>query len=170
MASGMMNTAPVIDKTHLIGQLAEQLEAELALMAAAHKQTTDGVTHDESRAENDKDTRALESSYLARGQASRVADLTAGLQKLKTVVPRSFDPTSPIALGAVVTLDDGTREFSYFLAPAGGGARLQNRDSTILVVTPESPLGAALLGKRLGDDVDVRTPQGVRECSVVSVQ
>ncbi|MEO6599687.1 MAG: GreA/GreB family elongation factor [Polyangiaceae bacterium] len=37
------------------------------------------------------------------------------------------------------------------------------------VVTPQSPIARALLGKREGDDLELRTPQGVTECRISRV-
>jgi transcription elongation GreA/GreB family factor len=36
--------------------------------------------------------------------------------------------------------------------------------------SPGSPVGRALLGRGLGDDVNVQTPQGLREYSVLDVR
>jgi hypothetical protein len=55
------------------------------------------------------------------------------------------------------------------LAPAGGGLSITAGALVLTVVTPQSPVGQALLGRRVGDDVDIRTPQGVRECSIAAL-
>ena len=44
--------------------------ADLASLQRAHRATVEGATHEEAKPENDKDTRALEQSYLARGQSN----------------------------------------------------------------------------------------------------
>lgn len=41
---------------------------------------------------------------------------------------------------------------------------------TVRVLTPASPLGRAVLGQVLGSDVEVRTPQGLRQYSIASVR
>ena len=43
--------------------------ADLATLEKAQHATQAAATHEEAKPENDKDTRALEQSYLARGQA-----------------------------------------------------------------------------------------------------
>jgi len=43
--------------------------------SSAQRTVVEGATHEENKPENDKDTRALEQSYLARGQAQRVVEL-----------------------------------------------------------------------------------------------
>ena len=140
-----------------------QLEAALAAATAAHQATVEGATHAESRAESDKDTRALEQTYLARGQALRVAELQAALTDLAAWRPRRFAAADAVALGAVVTVDEVGARRVLFLAPAGGGNTLAG---DVQVVTPHSPLGRALLGKQAGDDVEL--PR--RSLEIVSVR
>ena len=146
-----------IDKREILRLLREQVSADLATMSAAQRVVVDGATHEENRPENDKDTRALEQSYLARGQAQRVVEL------------RAFTAESKIALGALVAVDDGRDTVHYFIAPAGGGVRVTVAGTEVRVVTPQSPIARALLGKLEGEDLELRTPQGTTECSIASV-
>jgi transcription elongation GreA/GreB family factor len=157
------------DKARIAALLRERISADLATMSAAQRVVVDGATHEENRPENDKDTRALEQSYLARGQAQRVVELQDALNQLKALELRAFSASSAIALGALVTVDDGRELVHYFVAPAGGGLRLDLGGKEVRVVTPQSPIAQALLGKRTGDDLDVRTPQGVTECSIAAL-
>jgi transcription elongation GreA/GreB family factor len=158
-----------IDKQLALRALEQRLAEELEAATAAHRQTTQGATHEESRAENDKDTRALEATYLARGQAKRVAELSDGLARLASITSRLTPEHAPVRLGALVEIEHDLGTLWYLLAPAGGGQKLVVNSRALTVITPESPVGRALLGHRVGDDVQIRTPQGVRECSVVSV-
>ncbi len=137
----------------LRAELVTQLEEALALASAAHAATVAGATHAESKPENDKDTRALELTYLARGQAQRVVELQAALVELASWSPRGFSDDDAIALGALVTLDEDGDERRLFVAPSGGGNQLAGG---VQVVTPQSPLGVALLGKYVGDEVELR--------------
>jgi transcription elongation GreA/GreB family factor len=159
----------VVDKAEILNLLRERVGADLATMSAAQRAVVDGATHEENRPENDKDTRALEQSYLARGQAQRVVELQDALNQLKALELRQFSLGSPIALGALVAVDDGRELVHYFIAPAGGGLRVELGGVEVRVVTPQAPIAQALLGKREGDDLDVRTPQGVTECSITAV-
>src|SRR6478736_4959230 len=151
-----------IDKREILRLLRESVSADLRVVV-------DCATHEENRPENDKDMRALEQSYLARGQAQRVVELQDALNLLKALELRAFTTESRIALGALVTLDDGKDLEHYFIAPAGGGVRVTVDTAEVRVVTPQSPIARALLGKQEGDDFELRTPQGVRECSIASV-
>ena len=158
-------TAP-IDKAALVRELGVQLAAALTTAQRAHAAAIEGSTHAEARAENSKDTRGLEQSYLARGQAVRVGELEAAVVELARFAPRAFAPTAAIALGAVVTIDEAGAPSRIFLAPHGGGIVLAG---DVQVVTPASPLGRALLGKRAGDDVEVTLPGRTRSLSIDAV-
>jgi hypothetical protein len=146
-------------KAKLKAELLAALEAQLAAARAAHEQAASAATHEEARPENDKDTRGLEQSYLARGHAQRVADLEVAVAVTQTFAPRTFSQDDPIALGALVDLEDGRK---LWLAPHGGGVELSGG---VTVVTPTSPLGKALLGKRVDDEIEF----GKRSLIVTSV-
>ena len=146
-------------KGKLKAELLAALAAQLTAARTAHEQAASAATHEEARPENDKDTRGLEQSYLARGHAQRVAELETAVAVVETFAPRSFTEDDAIALGALVELEDGR---TLWLAPHGGGVELSGG---ITVVTPTSPLGKALLGKRVDDEIEF----GKRTLVVTSV-
>jgi transcription elongation GreA/GreB family factor len=165
--STSVSRAPAsLDKAALKAELIAQLAAALDSAQRAHAAALEGATHTEARAENAKDTRGLEQSYLARGQAQRVAELEAGLAAVTALALRRFAPGDPIALGALVTVDDDGEPRRLFVAPHGGGSALAGG---VQVVTPGSPLGRALFGKRIDDEVELRLPGGPRTVIVVDV-
>jgi transcription elongation GreA/GreB family factor len=142
------------------------LAADLETLERAHRATTEGATHEEAKPENDKDTRALEQSYLARGQATRIEELRASIAGVTALSLRDFDGR-PAALGALVTVDEDGVESTLLLASGGGGARLAS--GTVQVVTPASPLGRALLGRQAGDDVELVLAGRTRTMQVLRV-
>ena len=141
------------DKAALRDELARAMAADLAIRERAYEGARAGATHEEAKPENDKDTRALEQSYLARGEAARVEQLRAALAEIRSFASRAFGDEDPIAVGALVTAEDedGARTVLW-LAPHGGGAKLAGG---IQVVTPKSPLGKAIVGSRAGDECEV---------------
>ncbi len=164
----MTATCP-LSKASVISALRARLEHDLQVAVQAHQRTQSGVTHEESRPENDKDTRAIEASYLARGQAQRVVELEGALATVAALEPREFGVDAGIALSALVRLDDGDRSCWFFLAPGGGGMELDVDAVKVKVLTPQSPLGRALLGRKVGESIDFQTPQALREYSVLDV-
>ena len=154
-------------KQLLRAELATIVRAELEAAETAHRTTMAGATHAEAKPENDKDTRALEQSYLARGQAARVQEIRDGLAEIEQMPLRSFGEGALVALGALVTVDDGEAEKVYFIAPYGGGAKLDA--GKIHVITPKAPLGRALVGKREGDSCEVTLAGKPRELEITGV-
>lgn len=154
-------------KVQLKALLHETLEQQLAAARAAHHAAVEGATHEEARPENDKDTRGLEQSYLARGHAQRVADLEAGLVSLAEMSVLALGDGAPIALGAIVTIDDGDHPRCFLLAPAGGGMVLPG---DITVLTPTSPIGRALLGRGVDDECEVGSGAHARTLTIVAVE
>lgn len=136
-------------KADLKQELLAQLEAQLATARASHAAATEGAIADDARPENDKDTRGLEQSYLARGHAQRVADLEAAVA---AVAAMSTTPATRVSIGALVNIEEDDRVRQLFVAGHGGGLVLSN---DITVVTPTSPMGKALLGKQVDDECEL---------------
>lgn len=162
------NTATL--KAELKDQLLRCLQREHETLSHAQRATHEGATHEEARPENDKDTRALEQSYLARGQAARVAQLERDLTLLQALALRSFEPGSTITVGALVCVEDAGTSQWLFLVPAGAGESLLVGELHVKTVTPHSPLGRALAGSVEGDELEVRGPAGKRLLSVIEVR
>jgi len=154
------------DKPALRTELVAQLTAQLATAQAAHAAAIEGATHAEAKPENDKDTRGLEQSYLARGQAQRVAELEAAVAETTKLKLRELGEGDPIAITAVVSVDENGAEHRFFVVPHGGGNILAGN---IQVVTPTSPLGRALLGKKIDDEIEVVLPGKTRSLSITAI-
>jgi transcription elongation GreA/GreB family factor len=156
-----------MDKSKLRAELLASLEQALEAARSAYAAAIEGATHPEARAENDKDTRGLEQSYLARGQAQRVAELESGVANVAAMVLRAFSNSDAIASGALVEVEEDGKRTQYFVAPAGGGSVLAG---DVHVITPASPLGRALAGKRAGDDVELKIgTQKPRELEIIEL-
>ena len=155
-------------KTSLQEELVRVVADDLETRERAHRAALEGATHEEAKPENDKDTRALEQSYLARGEALRVEELRQGLLAVRAMTTRSFAANEPVTVGALVVTEQDGSTATLLLAPFGGGARLAG--GAVQVVTPQSPLGRALLGKRAGDDCEVVLAGRTREVTVSAVE
>lgn len=156
-------------KKALIESLTTHLTEELSVLRAAANAAREGATHEDARAEHQYDTRGLELSYLAGAQAARVHALEAAIETLKTLPVEELPAEAPIRVGAAVEVEGDEGRRTYFLCPVGGGAKLQLGSSPVLVITPSSPVAKAVLRRRTGDVVEIRTKGATREVEVVSV-
>ncbi|HEY8279646.1 MAG TPA: transcription elongation factor GreAB [Bdellovibrionota bacterium] len=158
-----------MDKQSLLQNVISQLEGELAKARSAAMASHEAATAEENRPENQFDTRALEASFLARGQAARVAELEHSIKVLRELPMKAFGKSEPIQAGALVTLDcDGT-ELMHFVLPAGAGLQASAGSKRIPVVTANSPLGAELLGKIVGDSFIFRRGPSTKEYEITCV-
>ena len=161
-----------MDKQFLVEQLAERLRESASVAkkasAAAAEIARDGATPAEKR----EDARvALEFSGLAKGQTARAARVAAEISTLDVFRPAKLAPKGAITLGAVVEVEDGEQGRKFFLAPVGAGVELTGPggDGFLSVVTPISPIGKAVLGKRVGDTVEVMVQDEAREWTITYV-
>jgi transcription elongation GreA/GreB family factor len=160
-ATGAAAVTPA--KAVLKRELLDQLEAQLVSARASHAAATEGAISDEARPENDKDTRGLEQSYLARGYAQRVAELEAALTAVATM---AVAKSPRVAIGALVTIRENDVERVLYIAAYGGGLVLAG---SVTVVTPNSPMGRALVGKSTDDDCELVAGGVTRPLEITAV-
>lgn len=151
---GFTKIFAAVNKSDLRAAILQQLHQELDRSSGAAALARDEAISEESRAENKWDTHSQEAAYLAEGQARQAATIGESLELYLTLPLPDFPPGATIAVGAVVELEDhrGRRSW-YFIGPRAGGLEVAFGDRSLLVVTPPSPLGRQLLGKRSGDPV-----------------
>jgi transcription elongation GreA/GreB family factor len=161
-----------MDKKKIIELTVSRLNDELQALVQAAKAAHEAATHEESRAEDQHDTRGLEASYLAGAQAARAAELQKMISVFRQLPVRDFTPDEPVAIGALVELElEATGKRSvHLLAPLGGGISVASAGTAVQIITPHAPLGEALMGRRVGDVVETEAAHGqVREYSVIRV-
>ena len=148
----------------------EKLAIDLDVLQRAAQTAYEAATHAENIAENKYDTLGLEASYLATGQARRVEEIRQALKNCQAMTLAPFDPAHGIQVGALVHLEAGSGSGQWlFLAPDAAGLKLVHDEHTVTVITPRSPLGAALLGKQQDDEVLINiagVAQGFTVCEV----
>ncbi len=137
-------------KPALLAQIIARLQAELVMLTAAALATHAEATDEENKAEDKYDTRGLEASYLAHGQSKAAEDAALAVAQFQALAPRDFAADSPVSIGALVVLEGHDRSH-YFIGPRAGGTAVPHADHTVLVITPQSPLGRQLMGRRQGE-------------------
>lgn len=150
-ARGSAPRYPIVKKSAVREHILAQLRAELALQTQAAQSSREEAISEESRAENQYDTHSQEAAYLAEGQARLAAEIAESIKLYESLPLPEWANGDPIALGALVALEHSGQRSWYFIGPRGGGLELQIDGIDVLVLTPHSPLGRELLGKRSGD-------------------
>jgi transcription elongation GreA/GreB family factor len=139
-----------IEKSDLMKRIIEALRESLAVLEKAARAAHAEATHESSKAENKYDTRGLEAAYLAGGQARQAREILESIKVYASLPVKEFAATDPIDLSAVVELETAGVVDKYFIGPRSGGLEVDYKGAEIMVITPQSPLGQQLMGKKPG--------------------
>lgn len=146
----------------IVGRLVKEAEAYRRAAQVAHTEST----HEQSKAENKYDTRALEASYLARGQARQAAEMEEAIASFESMEPRMFEVGESIGPGALVELEHAGGRTFYFIGLKAGGLEVEHEGEPVLVITPQSPLARQLQGRMQGDLLEVGAQSRYRVATV----
>lgn len=141
-------------KDRLLDAIRAELRARFDRLTRAAKDAHAAATDPGSKAESKYDTRSLEASYLAAGQARQVDDLARDITLFDSVSLPAFAIDDPIDAGALVEGDLNGESTWFLLAPAAGGLEISHEGLAITLLTPESSLYQKLLGLHVGDSLE----------------
>lgn len=140
-----------MNKRALIRKIIARLTEEQEVYFRAAKTSRTEATHEQSKAENKYDTRGLEASYLARGQSRQAAEIQGAIAAFEKLDARRFGNAEAVDVGAYVELESNLEKAAYFIGPRAGGTEVLHDKREVLVITPQSPLGEQLMGRRQGE-------------------
>ena len=160
----------MISKRAILRKIIEQLGEEVAMLAQASRTMHADASDEQNKAEDQYDTRGLETAYLASSQARAATETEQALAAYQALQLQPFKDSTPIALTALVELDAKGERTLYFLGPKSGGIEVRIQGTEILVITPESPLGQQLVDKKAGDTIQLQTRGPAQKFRVVSVR
>jgi hypothetical protein len=138
-------------KSILLEKIRIELKASLERLSKAAMDAHAAATDPGSKAESKYDTRSLEASYLAAGQARQVDELAAAVRAFESLNFPDFAMEDAIDAGALVEVEMRGEMSLLLLAPAAGGMILVEGGREITLLTPASALYQKLLGMRAGD-------------------
>lgn len=145
-----------MNKADLMQRIIDTLSRDLDVAQRAAQTAYEAATAEENIAENKYDTLGLEASYLATGQARRMEEIRQARAAYQHLLLRDYDPVLGIQVSNLVTLEaENGSCLRLFLGPEGAGLKIGQGEQLVTVITPRSPLGRSLMGKREDDDVSL---------------
>lgn len=141
-------------KSALLDQIRAELRTRLEVLTRAAMDAHAAATDPGSKAEGKYDTRSLEASYLAAGQARQVDELAEAVRIFDGLSLADFGSGDPVDAGALVEVELAGETSCFLLVPAAGGLELVHQGREITLLTPESPLYQKLTGMVVGDELD----------------
>lgn len=156
-----------MEKRKVLAKLLEACSEQLKVLHNSALAAHDAATHPDAKPENKYDTRGLEASYLAGAQAKRAVEIQRLITNFRNLTLKVFGPEDPIELTALVELEDGEGKKNHlFLVEEGGGVEVRLEKYTVRTITPESPMGKALLGQFCGDSFEIKIGPKVKEYQI----
>lgn len=145
-----------MNKTSLIHSIKAHLQTELAILLQAAELAHAAAVDEQSIAETQYDTLAIEAGYLAEGQSKRALAIQAEIKTLELLTIRDFNESTPINLGALVQLShDESKQHWFFILPVAAGYKGEFNEHSYTVITPQSPMGKALINQYQDDDINL---------------
>jgi transcription elongation GreA/GreB family factor len=164
------------DKKKLLQRIIQEIQKDLDILVRSAIEAREAATHSESKQEGKYDTRGLEASYLASGQARRAQELEELIHTLKNIEPSDFSDQTPIRSTALIELSsdnsnqDVAEKIFIFLVPKGGGLNFEHQGFKVKIIACNSPLGAELLGRLKGEVFTFKTSaQNTKDYEILNV-
>jgi transcription elongation factor GreA len=154
-----------MSETHLSQEAYDRLRAELEDL------TTRGRVDIAQTIETARELGDLKENadyHAARDDQGRMEARIRQLQSLvdNAVIVDSSQTSDTVAAGSIVALRyEGDEEADRFLVGS-----IEERRADVAVVSPQSPLGQALVGRRKGDVVEYQAPGGNLKVEIVDIE
>jgi transcription elongation factor GreA len=154
-----------MSETHLSQDAYERLRAELEDL------TTRGRVEIAQTIETARELGDLKENadyHAARDDQGRMEARIRQLQSLidNAVIVDASQTSDKVAQGSIVSLRyEGDEDADRFLVGS-----IEERRDDVAVVSPQSPLGQALLGHRKGDVVEYQAPGGNLKVEIVDIE
>ncbi|MBT8211900.1 MAG: transcription elongation factor GreA [Acidimicrobiia bacterium] len=151
------------DKTFLTASARTKLEEELAHLTTEGREViqdriAEARAHGDLRENAEYDTAKNDQGLME----ARIRQLKHILENSEV---RQVEDSGKISVGTVATVVDGDGdELEFFVAPS------ENKVAGTLLASPDSPLGAALIGAAPGDTVTYEAPGGTFSYKVKAVR
>lgn len=146
-----------LDKAKMLQYAMAQVEEMLRRMGSGYAVARQATLDSPHVMKSKREVTGIEASYLANALAGNIQERESWLRTLRGL--RMPEAPQRVALGCLVGIGppDGPATRLYFLLPVCGGMQIPLDDGTrtVRIVTPETPVAKALIGKCLGDEVDV---------------
>jgi hypothetical protein len=155
-----------MDKKRLLQEIIDRLRQTAKTMQEAAEATHAEATHEDNKAENKYDTRGLEASYLAEGQARQAEEAEANLLRFENLPFHTWSENETLEVGALVEIEMAGFRDLYLCGPGAGGMEIELDGEECTILTRESPMGRQVFGARVGDTLEING----RNAKIVSAE
>ena len=172
-------------KKEIITLILAQLASELSNCEEAANNAHKAAVDDQSVAETQYDTLAIEAAYLAEGQSRRLLEIKASVaqyQKLLQQLSQQIcldENSAYLCSGALIELfyqitsdkQTANQELQqyYFIGPSAGGLKVTISVGEVIVITLASPIGKAINNKTIDDDYEFQAGNKIQSGYIANI-
>ena len=158
------NTPKMAEKTTFLTP-----EAHAKLKSELEHLTTAGRAHIEERIQTAREHGDLRENADYDAAKNDQGMMEARIRQIKHILEnsevREVEDSDHVVVGSLVTVVDGDGdEMEYFVAPP------ENKQPGVLLASPSGPLGEALLGSTVGDEVSYEAPAGMFTVKITRIE
>ena len=140
-------------------KIKEEIEYREKVLRNELAQTLNDKRHQGNLRENDGYTMAVEENEQNEEEILRLKELILNSKIVKNPGKNKVD------LGNTVTISyDGQKDRVYTIVGEDNANPLENK------ISYKSPIGGALMGKKVGDKFKLETPKGKIECKIKAIK
>src|SRR2546421_871705 len=143
---------------HLTQAQKEQLEAELAELEGPRRaEAVEAIANARSFGDLSENFE-YHAAKNEQGLLERRITMLRDRLDRAVIVDQSSAPSGTVGIGTHVKIEDGH------------GGQMDVEISSVGGVSPDSPLGRALIGRKVGDEITVEAPRGAWRARILSVE
>jgi transcription elongation GreA/GreB family factor len=144
-----------MNKKYILHQLIIELQEEINDLKLSYERAKQASIDAPGRMQSRHDTTKVEAAWLANNFACALDKKMHDLMQTENI--NIINKSDKITVGCIVGLSNVSSDDIdyYFIIPCAGGHEICDNDIPISTITPKSPLGGVLIGKRLGDKIDI---------------
>lgn len=152
-------------KTLITAEGLKKLQDELqTLKTTRRREVAEAIQRAKEQGDLSENAEYVEAKEAQGLVEQRIVEHEASLKNVEVIRKDETQNHTAVAVGDSVTIRWNGDETQYTIVGPNeadpGAGKISN----------ESPLGTALLGKRVGDTTRIRTPNGIKEATVIRVE
>jgi len=158
------------EKKIIFDEIEKVLASKLEIIESSYMATSSYSQSEDIRSEGKYDARAIEAGMLASAQKKRFEELKLEVEQFKLFRQQDFNSVNRVSLGRVVAFTQKAEKMLktsmryVLICPYCVGLEVQIRpDVLVLVISPASTLGEALIGAEVEEVVELELQDKVKE-------
>lgn len=153
-----------LDKKTLIELARKEQEVRIASLGSSIQKEMEAYKQTPDARDSWSDTSRSRIGGVIHGLQGQLSKEQKSLELFDTL---DMEPTESVKTGSLVRVSEEEEEFFFLLVPRGGEKiEITEPKITVYPISATSPIGQALSGHRIGEMVEVKTPDGIRKLEI----